>query len=137
MLEVDGKTRKSLERAFLRLAEAQSRKDIAGVMEFATPDAVYLGNGWENFRNVRVQGADALKEMLRFVAIEYESLGLALHEAVFDGDSVACRRTMRLRRRGGGRTADVVICGFFRFRDGRVCEVHEMFDTQAMLELDA
>ena len=116
--EVD---RSLIEQRIHALAEMRARGDMAGMMKYAAPDIVFNGGSWKTYPlSARCEGRDACSELGRTVNVTYENLGVTINKMLIDGDSVALHRTARIRNRGAGRTVDVEICNFLRFRDGLV-----------------
>lgn len=133
--EVD---RNLIEQRIHALAEMRARGDIAGMLKYAAPDIVFNGGSWKTYPlHARCEGREACGELGRAVNVTYENLGMTINKMLIDGDKVALHRTARIRNRGTGRTVDVEICNFLRFRDGLVVEFSEYPDTAAVEQLEA
>ncbi len=129
--------RQGLARILRTALEFRMQNDVRGMLQQATPDIVYRGDGWKNYRSMApVRGKEACAQMIWAIFIEYENLGTVVHKSVFEADRVAFRRTATLRKRGTAKSAEVDICCFVRFRGDCVAEISEYFDTRQMLELD-
>lgn len=129
--------RKTLIRDLLKqAADAHRKNDVDGILEHATDATVYVGNGWKNYRNVAVRGKAALAEMLWSIVIEYETIDFIVHDFVCDDQSVAFRRTVKLRKRGAGEAQQIEICAFVQFDGEDVTSFTEYFDTRQILAMD-
>lgn len=56
-----------------------------------------------------------------------------IHEFVAEGDPVAVLGSPAWRNRKTGRAVDTAKADFWTFRDGKVVEFHELYDTAALL----
>jgi ketosteroid isomerase-like protein len=126
-----------IEQRINTLLEMRAKGDLRGMLDFAAEDIVYNVRGnWMAFPYAKpIQGKKAVAEALMTIAIQFENLGSVVHELVIDGDRAAIRRSSKLRNRGTGRSADVDIADFVRFRDGLVVEVTEIADSAALARL--
>jgi ketosteroid isomerase-like protein len=112
--------------------------DLAGLMDYFSEDVTYqlIGN-WNMFPFAKpVTGKAATAHALAAIFTHFESLGSTIHDMVMDGDRVALRRTTRLRNLGTGRSDDIAVVDFVRFRDGLVTELTELLDSLAMARLE-
>ena len=132
--EVD---REMIEHRVRTLCERRAEGDIAGMMEYFSPDIVCHSRGdWSivTFPR-RIVGKAAVAEAYRLLNIQYENLGSDIHELVIDGDLVALHRTVKVRNRGAGQIHTFDVMSFARFRDGLVVELSEYMDMAAPLAL--
>lgn len=123
--------------ALAAIASARTHNDVAALVELFHPEIVYRGNGWKGYQTAPVNGRELLSEMVWSIVINYEVVGLEIRQIVCDGDQVAVNRTVTLRNRGTGRAMEVGICAFLQFRDDKIVEVREHFDTVAMEQLNS
>jgi ketosteroid isomerase-like protein len=115
-----------------------SAGDMAGLMSFFSEDIAYrmIGN-WSMFPFPGpVRGKAAVTHAFGNLFTHFQSLGSEVHDIVIDGDRVAVRRTTRLRHLGTGRSAEIAVVDFLRFRDGLVTELTELLDSLAMARLE-
>ncbi len=134
LAEID---RDLIEQRLAVILDLCARGDADGVASYFTPDVVYGGGTWRLYPlAARREGAEACADMLRAVYVAYESLGSTITRLLIDGDRVALQRTTRLRNRGSGKTAPIVIWNYLRLRGGLICEFSEYPDTLAIAELD-
>ncbi|MCW2273184.1 hypothetical protein GJ654_03620 [Rhodoblastus acidophilus] len=113
-------------------------RDLPGLLALFSDDVVFelIGN-WSIFPSARrARGKEAWARALTTIYTELQNLGSTAHDVVIDGDSVALRRTTRLRNYGTGRVGDVEIADFLRFRDGLIVEIIEIVDSLAIARLE-
>jgi ketosteroid isomerase-like protein len=64
---------------------------------------------------------------------DWEMIHYTTDEFVAEGDRVAVLGSTAWRNRKTGRAVDTAKADFWTFRDGRVVEFHELYDTAALL----
>jgi len=83
----------------------------------------------------RYVGVEALANIVRGIAIEFEQTHQQLTDVVVDGGRIAGLRTVEWRNRGTGRWGEVRLADFMRFEDGLITEIVEFRDTVTMLDM--
>jgi ketosteroid isomerase-like protein len=135
LCEVD---RELIESRVRALVDLRAKGDLAAMLEYAAPDIKIHVGSWRGYPfHAARSGKEDVAELGRAVIVAYENLGSTINELLIDGDSVALHRTARIRNRGTGKTIEVEICDFLKFRDGLVVEFREYPDTAAFARLDA
>ena len=126
-----------MERCVRALFERRAASDIPGMLACYAPDVVYRPHGaWSHHAlSAARYGLAELEQTLEAINVQYENLGTVIHEFLIDRDVVALHRTVWLRSRGGGETAEVGVCDFMRLRDGLIVEYAEYPDTVALAAL--
>ena len=64
---------------------------------------------------------------------DWEMIHYTTDEFVAEGDRVAVLGSTAWRNRLTGRTVDTAKADFWTFRDGKVVEFHELYDTAALV----
>jgi uncharacterized protein len=119
------------------LLDLRSNNNVLEMLKYVAPDVQYKVGSWRAYPfHASRTGIEELAELGRAVVVAYENLGSTINELVIDGDRVAIQRTAKIRNRGTGKTIDVEICNFIRFRDGLVVEFSEYPDTVAFAKLE-
>ena len=129
--------RKTVEKIVEDMLDGLTAGNPAKMVAHMAPDVVYTGDGGGKypFRDRR-EGKDACAELMRAITIAYECLGSTVHRLLVDGDRASLHRVSRLRNRGSGRSYDISICNFMRFRDGMIVEFSQYPDTAALAKLN-
>jgi ketosteroid isomerase-like protein len=65
---------------------------------------------------------------------EWEMINYRTGEFIAEGDWVAMRGSTAWKNRATGRVVDTPKADFWRFRDGKVVEFHEFYDTAALFD---
>ena len=65
---------------------------------------------------------------------EWEMINYKTGAFIADGDWVAMRGSTAWKNRATGRVVDTPKADFWRFRDGKVVEFHEFYDTAALYD---
>jgi len=121
-------------RAAIRGLVAQalaSRADVDVFLSFFHDDAVFHMTGCVadfSFAGVYA-GKRAIRAMLRRIDVEVEFSDAKILNLLIDDDRIALLRGARARHRGTAARIDLVASNFIRFKDLKVCEIHEHFDT--------
>ena len=64
---------------------------------------------------------------------EWEMIHYTTDEFIAEGDRVAVRGSTAWRNRNTGRAVDTAKADFWTFRNGKVVEFHELYDTAALI----
>ncbi|MCW2273186.1 hypothetical protein GJ654_03630 [Rhodoblastus acidophilus] len=135
LAEVD---RQLIETRVRRLLELRAENNLRAMLDYVADDIVFeVRGGWMALPySGPVKGKANVAKAMMCLMTQYENLGSTVHSLTIDGESVAIRRTARVRHRGTNRVADVDIADFVRFRDGLVIGLSEVADTVTLAELD-
>lgn len=111
--------------------------DVALFRQYCSPDVVceFVGDRSKIFYAGRHRGIDALANIIRTVAMEFEQVGSTAPEMIVDGGALASRRSVEWRHRGTGRRGVVDLANFIRFEDGMIVELVEFRDNVALLQM--
>jgi ketosteroid isomerase-like protein len=130
--------RDTAERIIGDMIDALVAGDAKRMAAHLADDVVFSGSSADRHPfNYPRQGKAACLDLMRAIVVAYESMGSTIHRFLIDGDQVALHRTSRLRNRGTGRSFDISICNFVRFRDGLIVEFSQYPDTAAFARLNA
>jgi ketosteroid isomerase-like protein len=127
-------------RAAIRDVVAQvlaARADPDAFLGFFHEDAVFFMTGsipTFPFAGVYA-GKAAIRAMVKRIDIEVEHMAMETLQLLVDDDRLALLRRVSLRHRGTAARVDLIVCDFVRFRDFKVTEIHEHFDTHSYASL--
>ena len=123
-------SRARIERAVKGLVEAREADDFEAALAYFAPDVVcYAPSTWGySMFPTTIHGRDALREVQRLHAMQYEMMPTRLHRLLIDGDQAIAHRTSGLRERGGGPVYTFDCVTLVRFRDGLIVEFQEFVD---------
>jgi ketosteroid isomerase-like protein len=103
--------------------------DGARYMEVLADDVRYVVTGTTRFSGTFVGRDDIMARLLGpLFAVLDGGIAMAVDSLFGDGDLVAMETRGRAATKDGGRY-DNRYCFVFRFRDGRLAEIHEHLDT--------
>ena len=100
---------------FALLAEDVSYNSVAGLKDFRFAGPCH--------------GRDAFVENIGRIAEDYELEKYKVHQSVAQGDLIASHADVAFRYRKTGKVGRTEKIDLFRFRDGRIVEFNEFFDT--------
>jgi len=80
-----------------------------------------------------VSSKEGFKQYFVGLLADWEMLHYTTATFVADGDHVAMRGSTAWRNKKTGRIIDTPKADFFTFRDGKIVEFHEFYDTAAMM----
>jgi len=133
-----GLSREEIVRRSIALVRFPSRGPaVALIRELCSPDIIceFIGDRARIPYAGRHIGRDALSNIVRSIAVDFEQLHDRVHDLVVDGGRVAGRRRVEWRHRGTGRRGMVDLADFVRFENGLIVELVEYRDTISMLEM--
>jgi len=121
-------------RAVIRGLVAQAlaaRADVDAFLSFFHDDAVFhMTGGVADFSFAGVYaGKSAIRAMLQRIDVEVEFSDARILQLLITDDRIALLRGAKARHRGTAAQIDLVASNFIRFKDLKVCEIHEHFDT--------
>lgn len=126
--------RELIEQRVRAIWDCRAHGDIDGLLDYLAPDCVYVVTSWVGQPvTISREGREACGELARQIHILIEPRTAEVTELVVDGEQVAACRRVLVANRGTGRTAELDICYFMRFRDGLLVEMHERTDTLGMI----
>ena len=111
--------------------------DVELMREYYSPDIVceFVGHRARIPYAGRHAGVEAVINIVRAINVDFEQLHNSLSDIVVDGGRLACRRSVRWRHRGTGRTGMVQLAEFVKFEDGLIVEHIEYRDSVTILEM--
>jgi ketosteroid isomerase-like protein len=111
--------------------------EINTIQEFCSPDIIcdFVGDSTRLPYAGRHVGIDALINIVRAVAVDFEQLQCEISEILIEEGRVAGRRKVKWRHRGTGRSGWVELANFVRFEDGMIIELVEFRDSVTLLEM--
>lgn len=133
-----GLDREEMERRARKLVAFSSSGPEVGVIEqYCSPDILcdFIGDRARIPYAGRHVGIDALLNIVRAVAVDFEQSNCEISEILIDEDRVAGRRSVEWRHRGTGCCGLVDLANFLRFEDGMIVELIEFRDTVSLLEM--
>ena len=133
-----GLDRAEIERRAKELVSFPSNgPDVALIRKLCSPDIMceFVGDRSRISYAGRHVGVDALINIVRTIAIDFEQFACAMSELIVDGGSVAGRRSVDWRHRGTGSSGRVDLAEFVRFEDGLIVELIEFRDSVTLLEM--
>ena len=80
-----------------------------------------------------VKSKKDFERYFRGLLADWEMLHYSTSHFVAEGESVAVRGSTAWRNRKTGRAVDTPKADFWTFRDGKVVEFHEFYDTAALI----
>ena len=99
-----------------RANAAISRGDFEGFLSLCTEDTVWTFEG-----DRRLEGKAAVREWMK--ATYKEPPRFELHRTIAEGDSLAALGDITLKD-AAGKAVDYTYCDVWRFRDGKMAELH-------------
>lgn len=125
-----------MERRIRDMWDLRRRGAVAEVAKLLAHDCVYVGKTWFGKpADIRREGRDACLEWARQLNSMVENVEMTVLYLVIDGEQAAACRRIRMREPGGGRTENIVVCSYMRFRGGEIAEIVEYPDTLAITRL--
>jgi ketosteroid isomerase-like protein len=111
--------------------------EIAVIRELCAPDIVcdFVGDRAHIPYAGRHVGIEALINIVRTVAIDFEQAHCSISEVLVEEGRVAGRREVEWSHRGTGRRGLVELANFVRFENGMIVELIEFRDSVTQLEL--
>ncbi|HYA80085.1 MAG TPA: nuclear transport factor 2 family protein [Methylocystis sp.] len=111
--------------------------DIATFRKSCSPSIVceFVGDRARIPYAGRHVGVDALTNIMRGIATEFEQLSQKLSDIVIDDGRVGLRRSVEWRHRGTGRRGVVELAELMRFENGLMVEAIEYRDSIKILEM--
>jgi len=111
--------------------------DVAAARKYYSPDVVceFVGDRARIPYAGRHVGVEALINIIRTIAVDFEQFNCTLSDIVVDGGRAACRRTVEWRHCGTGRQGIVELAEFIKFEDGLIVEMIEIRDSVSILEM--
>jgi ketosteroid isomerase-like protein len=133
-----GLSRDEMARRFMAISNfSRQGPDTALARSYFSPDVVceFVGDRASIAYAGRHRGIDALVNILRAIAVDFEQFGSGTPEIIVDAGRVAARRTVEWRHRGTGRRGLVELADFVRIEDGLIVELVEFRDSVALLQM--
>jgi ketosteroid isomerase-like protein len=114
-----------------------SGPEVGTILEFCADGIVcdFVGDGARIPYAGRHYGLEALINIVRAVAVDFEQTHCETHEMIIEGGQVAGRRRVEWRHRGTGRCGIVDLANFVRFEDGKIVELIEFRDSVTLLAM--
>jgi ketosteroid isomerase-like protein len=111
--------------------------EIDMIVEFCSPDIIcdFVGDRARIPCAGRHVGVDALINIVRAVAVDFEQSHCEISEILVEEGRVAGRRKVEWRHRGTGRRGWVDLANFVRFEDSMIVELVEFRDSVTLLEM--
>ena len=133
-------TRAEIEAAFRDLYDARVRGDVEGVMKHFAPDAVYRmhsrGTGTVAMRNASV-GTENIRLVIGALMQAYKFSHWRLAGLIVEGEKASLHWQSRVMLLTTGKAEEFDGFDFVTFRDGKIVECHQAFDTALVLSLYA
>jgi ketosteroid isomerase-like protein len=133
-----GLDRDEIERRARKLVSFPSiGPEIKVIRELCAPDIVcdFVGDRARIPYAGRHVGIEALINIVRTVAIEFDQTHCSISEILIEDGRVAGRREVEWRHRGTGRCGLVELANFMQFENGMIVELIEFRDSVTQLEL--
>ncbi len=133
-----GLDRDEIERRVRRLVSFPSNgPQIDVILKFCSPNIVcdFVGDRARIPYAGRHVGIEALINIVRAVAIDFEQSHFEISEILIDGARVAGCRKVAWRHRGTGRGGWVDLANFVRFGNGMIVELIEFRDSVTLREM--
>ena len=133
-----GLDRDEIERRARQLVAFPSNgPEIDVILDFCSPDIIcdFVGNPARIPYAGRYVGIDALINIVRAVAVDFEQSQCEICEILVEEGRVAGRRKVEWCHRGTGRRGSVDLANFVRFEDGMIVELVEFRDSVTLLEM--
>jgi ketosteroid isomerase-like protein len=110
---------------------------VESLLEICAPDVVcdFVGDRARIPYAGRHRGVEALVNLVRAVAVDFEQIRCEISETLIEGGLVAGLRTVEWRHRGTGRHGLVDLANFVRFEGGLAVELVEFRDSITLLEM--
>ncbi len=110
---------------------------IEAIRAYCAPDIVceFVGDRARLPYAGRHVGIEALINIIRTIAIDFEQSLCDVQDCVLEGGRLAGRRRVEWRHRGTGRRGVVDLADFLRFENGRIVELIEFRDSLTLLEM--
>ena len=80
-----------------------------------------------------VRSKEGFRQYFTGLLADWEMIHYTTDEFIADGDRVAVRGSTAWRHRKTGRVIETPKADFFTFRDGKIVDFHEFYDTAAMM----
>jgi ketosteroid isomerase-like protein len=130
--------RNLFEQRIRAMVQMHADGNLRDLLDFVAEDVVYnVRGGWITFPySGPVRGKNEVAAAMAMISVRFQNLGSVIHDLVIDGERAAFWRTATIRHRGTGKTGEVDVVDFIRFRDGLVAEFTEIADSAALAELD-
>lgn len=112
-------------------------KGFEAISGLFSPDVVceFVGDRARISYAGRHVGIEALANINRSIAVEFEQLDYSLFDILIDGGRAAVRRSVEWRHRGTGRLGRVELADFVRFEEGLIVELIEFRDSITILSM--
>jgi len=133
-----GLDRDEIERRARQLVAFPSNgPEIDVIPDFCSPDIIcdFVGTPARIPYAGQYFGIDALINIVRAVAVDFEQSQCEISEILVEEGRVAGRRKVEWRHRGTGRRGLVDLANFVRFEDGMIVELVEFRDSVTLLEM--
>lgn len=133
-----GFDRDELERRAHGLASFTSHgPDARLIRELCAPDVVcdFVGDRAHIPYAGRYSGVEALVNIVKAVAVDFEQSHYDIRLSLVDGPRIAVLRTVQWRHRGTGRHGIVDLANFVRFENGKIVEIVEFRDNVTIAEM--
>ncbi len=110
---------------------------IESIRAYCAPDIVceFVGDRARLPYAGRHVGIEALVNIIRAIAIDFEQSACEVQDCLLEGGRLAGRRRVEWRHRGTGRRGVVDLADFLRFENGRIVELIEFRDSLTLLEM--
>ncbi len=111
--------------------------EIGAIQKLCAPDIVcdFVGDRARIPYAGKHVGIDALINVVRAVAIDFEQSRCDINAILIENGHVAGRRQVEWRHRGTGRRGVVDLANFLRFENGMIVELIEFRDSITLLEM--
>src|SRR5262245_20188017 len=126
----------ALKDAYRRWNESRG-KTVQQWMDLMADDVrfVSLAAGEAKLEFTRHRGSkNDLKQYFDGLTQDWEMIHYTVERFVVDGDQIAVRGSTGWRHRGTGKSFDTAKADFVTFRDGKIVEFYEFYDTARVLE---
>jgi len=137
-LKTPGLSRQEMDRRARKIVTFPANgPEIGLIREFCSPEIVcdFVGDRARLPYAGRHVGIDALINIIRMIAVDFEQSTCEISEILIDGDRLAGRRNVEWRHRGTGRNGNVDLADFVRFENGLIVELIEFRDSSTLLEM--
>ena len=110
---------------------------VDSLLEICAPDIIcdFVGDRARIPYAGRHRGVEALVNLVRAVAVDFEQTRCEISETLIEDGLVAALRTVEWRHRGTGRRGLVDLANFVRFEAGLAVELIEFRDSVTLLEM--
>ncbi len=124
-------------RARTLMTASASGPDLKAIRSLCAPDVIceFVGDRARIPYAGRHVGVEALVNIIRTIAVDFQQSSVETRELLVDGGRVAGRRAVEWRHHGTGRRGRVELAAFARFEKGLAVELIEYRDSIAVLEM--